>query len=157
MPCKDYESDYHDDVEELKEQCDRLARIACKAMQELEDNGIEDMLVLKDDEVRDWWLKHKEADRKAREKREKAERRAQVKAEALSKLSSEEREVLGIDANGDPLEESEEYVFDLETETDIAGYRKVLEKEYVKVYMDRRGDLHVNDWVREDEDDFGLR
>lgn len=146
MPCRDYETDYHDDAEELKEQCDRLARIACKAMEELERNGIEDMLVLKDDEVRDWWMAHKEADRKAREKREKKERRERVKAEALAKLSEEEREVLGIDENGDPLEDDgDDYVIDIEGNTDIAGYQKVYDQGYVKVFMDKRGNLKT-DW-----------
>ena len=146
MPCRDYETDYHDDSEELKEQCDRLARIACKAMQELEANGIEDMLVLKDDEVRDWWMAHKEADRKEREKREKRERRERVKAEALAKLSKEERDVLGIDENGDPLDDSDEDEFDINEAADKEGYQVVYDKGYVKVFMDKRGDLHVNDW-----------
>lgn len=99
MPCRDYESDSWSssaEVARYKEQADRLARIACKAMSELERNGIEDMLVLRDDEVREWWMKHKEADRKRREAEERAAYRERVKAEALSKLSDEEKEILGI-------------------------------------------------------------
>ena len=102
MPCQSYDSrweDHSDDrdkIRELKKQADMLARIACKALQELEDNKISDVLLLRDDEVRGWWAEHKEADRKAREAREAKERRAALKKSALSKLSEEEKEVLGI-------------------------------------------------------------
>ena len=102
MPCQSYDSSWdnydsdRDKIRELKKQADMLARIACKALQELEDNKIEDMILLRDDEVRVWWQKHKEDDRKAREAREAKERRAAIKKAALSKLSEEEKEVLGI-------------------------------------------------------------
>ena len=102
MPCQSYDNswDSGDDdrrkIRELKKQADMLARIACKALGELENNKIEDMLLLKDDEVREWWLKHKEDDRKAKEAREARERREAKKAAALAKLSEEEKELLGI-------------------------------------------------------------
>jgi predicted ribonuclease YlaK len=101
MPCQSYDTNWADnsndrDVRRLKEEADKLARIACRALEELERNGIEDMLLLKDDETREWWAKHKEADRKARAIIEERKRRERVKQEALAKLSAEEREVLGI-------------------------------------------------------------
>lgn len=102
MPCQSYDDNwrsYDDDrdkVKELKKQADMLARIACKALAELEDNKIEDMLLLRDDEVRQWWAKHKEDDRRAKEAREAKERRAAIKKAALAKLSEEEKELLGI-------------------------------------------------------------
>ncbi len=102
MPCQSYDDNWRsydsdrDKINELKKQADMLARIACKALAELEDNKIEDMLLLRDDEVREWWAKHKEDDRKAKEARESRERRAAIKKAALSKLSEEEKEVLGI-------------------------------------------------------------
>ena len=103
MPCQSYYDDNwrsydsdRDKINELKKQADMLARIACKALQELEDNKIEDMILLRDDEVREWWAKHKEDDRRAKEVREAKERRAAIKKAALSKLSEEEKEVLGI-------------------------------------------------------------
>jgi ABC-type cobalamin/Fe3+-siderophores transport system ATPase subunit len=96
MPCRDYEYDDRDGITKLKAQNDKLARIACKALAELEKNGVEDLLLLGDDEVRDWWKAHKEADAKAAaEKAEKA-RLAKLRREALSKLSDEEKKVLGI-------------------------------------------------------------
>ena len=102
MPCQSYDSswDSGDDdrrkIRELKKQADMLARIACKALGELENNKIEDLLLLRDEEVRTWWAKHKEDDRKAREAREARERRAAIKKAALAKLSEEEKELLGI-------------------------------------------------------------
>jgi hypothetical protein len=95
MPCRDYEADRQYDYE-VKAQNDRLARIACKAMNELVKSGYADFLLLKDDEVREWWDKHQEADRKAREAAAKKSHLAKVKREALAKLSDEEKAVLGI-------------------------------------------------------------
>ena len=101
MPCQSYDTQWAEtsndrDVKRLKKETDKLARIACRALEELERNGIEDMLLLKDDETREWWQKHKEADRRARAIIEERERLERVKQEALAKLSEEEREVLGI-------------------------------------------------------------
>lgn len=101
MPCMSYESNWASDsndrdVKRLKKEADKLARIACKAMTELVKSGHADFLVLKDDEIRDWWEKHQEADRKAQEAQLEKERREQVKKEALAKLSDDEKRVLGI-------------------------------------------------------------
>ena len=101
MPCQSYDSSWDrgsDDrkIRALKAQADKLARIACKALTTLQENELEDLLLLKDDEVREWWLKHQEDDRKAQEARNEKERREQMRQEALAKLSLEEREVLGI-------------------------------------------------------------
>jgi len=102
MPCQSYDDNWRsydsdrDKVKELKKQADMLARIACKALGELEANKIEDMLLLRDDEVREWWAKHKEDDRKAKEAREAKERRVAIKKAALAKLSEEEQELLGL-------------------------------------------------------------
>lgn len=107
MPCRDYESSYNTGPslteQRLKEQCDRLARIACKAMTELEKDGHADFLLLKDDEVRDWWLKHKEADRKRMEEeerkraeREEKKRLKKLKEEVLGRLTEDEKKALGI-------------------------------------------------------------
>jgi hypothetical protein len=101
MPCQSYDSswDSGDDrrkIRELKKQADMLARIACKALAELENNKIEDMLLLRDDEVRTWWKKHKEDDAREQARVAEAERKKRIKEEALAKLSSEERELLGL-------------------------------------------------------------
>ena len=102
MPCQSYDSrwdDYDSDrdkIRELKKQADMLARIACKALQELEDNKIEDMILLRDDEVRVWWQKHKEDDRRAREALEAKRLKAEAKARAMAKLTDEEKVLLGL-------------------------------------------------------------
>ena len=57
MPCRDYRDD--EDRASNRSQRDMLARIACKAMYELERQGVADFLLLQDDEVREWWTQHK--------------------------------------------------------------------------------------------------
>jgi len=107
MPCRDYESDSYSSptdswqYRDLKERADMLARIACKAMTELEDNRIEDVLLLRDDEVRTWWAQHKEADRKAREKEQRKQERIRLRRAALRKLSEEEKIALGLKKSKD--------------------------------------------------------
>lgn len=99
MPCRDYESDswdYSSEARKLKKQADKLARIACKAMEALEELEQEDFLLLKDDEVREWWNAHKEADRKEKARVAEQQRREAVKQEALNRLSQEEKELLGL-------------------------------------------------------------
>jgi len=101
MPCQSYETTWARDsddyeIREIKREADRLARIACQAMQTLEDMGRADFLLLKDTEVREWWTAHKEADRKAREAAEAKLRRDELKRAALAKLTPEERAALGI-------------------------------------------------------------
>lgn len=118
MPCMDYQtshysSHYDPDVKKLKTRLDMMARIACKAMDELVKQGKADFLLLKDEEVRKWYAQHVEDDRKAKaiaeekrlkreaEAREK-ERRKQVREAALSKLTPEEREILLGETPGRP-------------------------------------------------------
>ncbi len=96
MPCMSYDdrADYSD--REWKRKTDMLARIACRALQALEDMGKEDFLLLQDDEVRTWWAAHKEADRKAREAAEAKRVRDEARKRALAKLSDEEKVLLGL-------------------------------------------------------------
>ena len=102
MPCQSYgddwtrENDPSKKLKELKKEADKLARIACKAMDALTDMGKEDFLLLKDDEVREWWQAHREADRKAREAEEAKQAKAEAKARVLAKLTDEEKILLGL-------------------------------------------------------------
>jgi len=102
MPCRDYGSDSYSSptstwqYREMKDRADMLARIACSAMTELESNGISEVLLLKNDEVREWWGQHKEADRLAREKEERKQQKARLRRQALRKLTEEEKIALGI-------------------------------------------------------------
>jgi hypothetical protein len=107
MPCRDYMDDYRPDpqVPELKNRLDKLSRIACKALAELEkyeDGGLE-TLILRDPEVAEWWSAHKEADRKAQEEEAARRRNAAKKAamtrrknEIKSRLTAEELKILGV-------------------------------------------------------------
>jgi hypothetical protein len=64
----------------------------------LEDNGIADLLLLRDDETREFWIKHKAFDRARKAEEAEKLRMEEVKKTALAKLSNEEREALGIKA-----------------------------------------------------------
>ncbi len=102
MPCRDYGSDSYTSptstwqYREIKDRADMLARIACAAMTELENNSISEVLLLKNDEVREWWGQHKEADRRAREQEERKQQKARLRRQALRKLTEEEKIALGI-------------------------------------------------------------
>lgn len=100
MPCYDgsgpsYNDNSHE-MRQMKERNDLLARVACRALTELEDNGIADFLLLRDDETREFWEKHKEFDRKRKAAEAEKLRMEEVKKAALAKLTDEEREALGI-------------------------------------------------------------
>jgi hypothetical protein len=101
MPCYDgggpSYSDNTDELRRMKARIDLLARVACRALTELEDNGIADFLLLRDDETREFWEKHKEFDRKRRAAEAEKLRLEEVKKAALAKLTDEEKAALGID------------------------------------------------------------
>lgn len=91
-------------VEVLKERCDRLSRIACKALIHIEESsdGLE-ILILQDPEIQAWWSAHKEADRRASQEHERnrkarleQDRLARIRTETLAKLSSDQKKALGI-------------------------------------------------------------
>ena len=108
MPCRSYESDWVDtgrysaEVMRLKAEADKLARIACRAMDALETLG--ELGMIKDTEARNWYVKHKKADaeRMAKEAAEKAKKDAEEKMrnEVLAKLTPEEIEAFGLKAKG---------------------------------------------------------
>jgi hypothetical protein len=101
MPCYDgggpSYSDNTDELRRMKARIDLLARVACRALTELEDNGIADFLLLRDDETREFWEKHKEFDRKRKAEEAEKLRLEEVKKAALAKLTDEEKDALGID------------------------------------------------------------
>ena len=101
MPCMSYDTNWartstDRDIKRLKQEADKLARIACKALAALEDMGKEDFLLLKDDEIRIWWAAHKEADRKARAEAQAKQERKEAKERVLSRLTEEEKVLLGL-------------------------------------------------------------
>lgn len=135
MPCRDYESDSWGvtrSAPSLKDQMDKLARIACKAMEALEKDGRADFLLLEDDEVRDWWLAHKEADRKEKARVAEQQRREAVKQEALNKLSDEEKELLGLKKPKNPAKKVHEELEVVEVDEDSDEIKKILINELKK-------------------------
>ena len=59
------------DLIKMKKHTDKLARIACKAMTELEKKGlIKDLM--KDPEVKRWWIQYKKDDKTAAKKTKKS-------------------------------------------------------------------------------------
>lgn len=133
MPCRDYESDNGFEMREhYKAQCDKLARIACAAMEELVKQGKADFLVLKNEEVRTWWEAHVEADRKEKARIAEKERRERVKREALDRLTDEEKELLGLapkvkkTQRKTKIEEDKEEAYEMYAE-DVVEYEKELQ------------------------------
>ena len=101
MPCMSYDTNWaqrstDSDVRRLKKEADKLARIACKALDALEAMGKEDFLLLKDDEIREWWKAHKEADRQARAEAEAKQQKKEAKERLLARLTDEEKILLGL-------------------------------------------------------------
>lgn len=94
MPCTDGGVPYTD--HETERRSDKLARIACKAMTELVDQGRAEFLLIRDDEVREWWTAHQEFDRQRRAEEYQRETQAALKKEALAKLTDEEQQILGL-------------------------------------------------------------
>lgn len=99
MPCMSYERDYEPSVDSTKALRDKLARIACKAMTELERLDPENKL-FKDKEAGPWFTQHKIDDAAAKEaerdRRAKAKAAKDAKAAALAKLTPADKKALGL-------------------------------------------------------------
>lgn len=80
----------------LKKQCDRLASYAYVAMKHLEDNNMLDFIILKHDDLHDWYRNHKESMAEVERAREAKLRRAEIKERALARLTDEEKVALGL-------------------------------------------------------------
>jgi hypothetical protein len=101
MPCQSYDTDWatrssDGEVRRLKRELDKVTRIACKALLALQENEQEDFLLLEDDELREWWIAHQEADRRTREAAEAKQRKEEAKAQLLARLTDEEKILLGL-------------------------------------------------------------
>ena len=98
MPCRDNWGTA-EDFAEYQRKIDKLTRMLCGLCKVVEDftDGDDDVMVIdKVKNLRKWWNAHQAADRK-REARQKVEKEKRRKISiALSKLTDEERELLGI-------------------------------------------------------------
>lgn len=103
-----YEQGWPDAFKESKQTPKKVKQhnhkaIAEKVMRELARNHLEDFVILQNDDVREWWTEIIEEDkRKAAEiaakeaAREAREEKARRKAEILSRLTDEEKKILGV-------------------------------------------------------------
>lgn len=96
MPCRDYMDEVYR-INDAKERLDMLSRIACKALTFIEEkcDGIE-FLLIEEPEIQEWWKNHKIADEKEQQRKKQKEYESRIKESALSKLSAEERRILGV-------------------------------------------------------------
>ena len=109
MPCRSYEDDYRTgspteswQYKELKENNDKLARIACQAMDALrtsDDPGLYQEL-MKNKEIGDWYTAHRKADEKSRKDSEAKLAKENLRKQAVSKLTPEELAAFGLDKKG---------------------------------------------------------
>lgn len=92
-------------ISDYAERNDKLARINCTLLRELEalDDGTVEAIILKDPEVGTWWREHKEFDRRRRAEEErvrKAEmekaRLAKIKEDLVATLTKDQKKALGI-------------------------------------------------------------
>jgi len=97
MPCRDYGSDDYRQNAYASQgfylaRLDMLARIACKAINKIEDSGDTALLtqVLSDRETNDWYQEHKKQDLAKKKQADKDREKARLKKEALAKLTPEE-------------------------------------------------------------------
>ena len=96
MPCKD-DGWEQEENQNIRDRFDKMTRIACKALTHIEESGDGlEILILRDPEIAEWWSKHKELDRKRKEQLRREQEIESIRQGALSKLSPEEKKVLGI-------------------------------------------------------------
>lgn len=75
-----------------------LDHIAEAALQELEANGIIEVLILKNDQVATWWSARKKLREAERREAERIANERRIREAALAKLTPEERKLLGLPA-----------------------------------------------------------
>ncbi len=102
MPCNDGRDARIVYVENL-EKVDQLTRMLCSLCRAVDSYNSEyrDVTIIHmPNNVRDWWKQHKEADEKreeaARKRAETMKKKKKLRRSGLSKLTDEERTVLGL-------------------------------------------------------------
>ena len=95
-------SDYEYSQEEIADHKKPAPRVtatddmAQRIMDVLCENGQGDFLLLRDDEIREWWESVTKERKRIQRQEAERRRRAEVRERALNKLTAEERKILGI-------------------------------------------------------------
>lgn len=98
MPCRDQE-DYCHDWQEQEAKIDKLTRMLCEVMTEIEEkpgHTVCDLNVPRSNKLQNWWKAHKKSDavRIAAEKAERAKKDAERRAK--EKLTDADLKALGL-------------------------------------------------------------
>lgn len=93
----DAAEDYYGNCDKVHE----LTALLCKTLSDMIDSEIEYYIYegrsKQSRALADWWEDHQEVDRQREEREAQLKERDKLKMKALSKLSDEEKEVLGLD------------------------------------------------------------
>jgi hypothetical protein len=107
MPCRSYEDDYARSYENAQYQSllkntDKLARIACKAMDALKDSDDPSSFkeLMKDPEISTWYTNHKKEDAKHQKMQEAKKKEESLRKQAIAKLTPEELAAFGLSKKG---------------------------------------------------------
>lgn len=96
MPCRD---DYSDNIsEKLETRLQAATKVACELAEHIDKNSKVQLLSIMSlsTDTKKWVIEHREIDRKRLEAEAYKASRDAMKAQALSKLTPEERRILGI-------------------------------------------------------------
>jgi hypothetical protein len=100
MPCYatgSAEGDANLSAQEARLEASKATRVLCEVLNWLDDRGLVD---LQSADVRLWWEEHKKVDAKRVAKSRAEKQRDRRRAALLESLTEEERELLGIQAEG---------------------------------------------------------
>lgn len=98
MPCRsdDAQPDYYQgEYQRLEKRNQSLTKMLCEACKCIESGNVGRGAVLSEDLII-WWGEHKEKDRKRLQKEKKAKELAAKKAKILSRLTEEEKKIVGL-------------------------------------------------------------
>lgn len=95
MPCRDYQYE-EENNQNSKKRFDELTQLLCNLCNKLKGQEIFNHILQNDKKLNDWWKNHQEEDRKEKQRLIEMKRKELIKKNALSKLSVEERKILGL-------------------------------------------------------------
>jgi hypothetical protein len=93
MPCRDY--DDRDYTWEYQVKLDKVTRLLCELCKKIEGTDF-DECISRNRELKEWWEDHKKKDRERIKLENRLKEIENIKVKALSKLSLEEIQLLGL-------------------------------------------------------------